>query len=269
MKLIKINESQKNRIFEAYQEGFSFEKLASIPFETNDPKAQYKYCFKWLGRPNGQGSSRTVFTLDDNLVLKLAYSVFYNTMNNETSVLEGAGADQNRAEFEVYEKMDTPLLPRILYHDDNFTFMVCESVLPATEEDFEKIIGLPYHHRYYQNSKQVRNILSPNSGDTIVGYNKYFDNIKAPYESSKICLIDIFEYIHGKFVDRDAYVDEELEQAIQSSTWLREFVQLAKKSNMSDYCQIENFGIVNRDGNPTLVILDSGLNRKVWEKHYK
>jgi hypothetical protein len=110
MKFIKINESQKNRLFEAYNEGFSLKNLSMIAdtafaMEQNDSDGQMRYCTHWLGYPDNLGSSRAVYTLSDSLVLKLAYGSKYQ-----------AGIEQNRVEFEVYQKLDTPLLPRILYH---------------------------------------------------------------------------------------------------------------------------------------------------------
>ena len=111
MKFIKINESQKNRLFEAYREGFSIENLSMIAdtafaMGQDESVMQMRYCTHWLGYPDNMGSSRAVYTLSDSLVLKLAYGNKYR-----------AGITQNRVEFEVYQQLDTPLLPRILYHD--------------------------------------------------------------------------------------------------------------------------------------------------------
>jgi len=39
-------------------------------------------------------------------------------------------------------------------------------------------------------------------------------------------------------------------------------------STIADYISIENFGVVNRDGNPTIVILDSGFNENIWKRYY-
>ena len=38
---------------------------------------------------------------------------------------------------------------------------------------------------------------------------------------------------------------------------------------MTDLSQIENFGVVNRDGNPMIVVLDSGFNYDVYLKFYR
>jgi hypothetical protein len=262
MKFIKINESQKNRLFEAYQEGFSFEYLTMIGdsafADEDNSAAQMAYCTKWLGRPDSKGSSRAVFTLNDNMVLKLAYGKWHN-----------AGIGQNKQEYELFQQVDSPLLARTFYHDKNFTYLVSESVLPCTEEDFEKILGIPFYHTYYQNTAKHVDGDSPNKGDIEVGYNKYFDNLKKPFESSELSMSDIFMYIECNYVTNEPFLDKKIQNAINNSQWLQDFVKLVIETQMTDFCQIENFGIVNRDGKPSIVILDSGLNMDVWERHYK
>ena len=261
MKFIKINESQRKRLFEAYQEGFSFEDLTMIGdsafADEDNVTAQMAYCTKWLGRPDSKGSSRAVFTLNDNMVLKLAYGEWHN-----------AGIAQNKQEYEVFQQVDSPLLTRIFYHDKNFSYIVSESVLPCYKEDFEKILGIPFYHAYVQNSTQTLDTFSKNKSDKEIGFNKYFDNLKKPFESSELSMTDIFMYIECNYVLDEPYNSIKVENAINNSQWLKDFVKLVIDTHMSDFCQIENFGIVNRDGNPTIVVLDSGLNLDVWEKNY-
>ena len=263
MKIIKINESQRNRLFEGYREGFSLENLSLIgdtafAMQQEDSDVQMRYCTHWLGYPDNVGSSRAVYTLNDNMVLKLAYGEWFE-----------AGIAQNKQEYELYQQINSPLLTRIFYHDKNFTYLVSESVLPCRSEDFEKIIGIPFHHVYHQNSIKTRLKKSKHNGDAKVGYNEYFDNIKKPYESSELSMEDIFTYIECNYVTNEPYYDKGVYNAINNSEWLKEFVKFVIDTQMTDFCQIENFGIVNRDGKPTIVVLDSGLNLDVWEKHYK
>lgn len=261
MKFIKINESQKERLFEAYQNGFSFEELTMIAdsaFGGEDNSVpQMRYCTKWLGYPDSMGSSRAVYTLNDNMVLKLAYGKYYL-----------AGIDQNKQEYEMYKQIDSPLLTRIFYCDKNFTYLVSEAVLPCKPEDFEKLLGIPFWNTKVQHSVKRTDQASPNYGDMSVGYNKYFDNIAKPFEQTNISIYNILEYIEANYVLDEPYVDKNIEQTIRKSKWLTEFLKFVQNTKMSDFCQIENFGIVNRDGKPMIVVLDSGLNLDVWEKHY-
>ena len=86
MKIININESQKKRLFEAYDGKFSFAELD----KQGDLCNMDFYCYKHLGNSFAEGSSRVVYMLSDNFVLKLAYNK--------------AGIEQNKLEFERYEK---------------------------------------------------------------------------------------------------------------------------------------------------------------------
>lgn len=246
MKVIKINESQKKRLFEAYREGFSLKKLSALG--NNGWGAQYDYCVKWLGEPDGFGSSRCVFTLSDNMILKLA-------MGGGRK----AGIAQNQQEYKMYEAWDSPLLVRIYNVDTNFTFLISESVVPAEEIDFEQILGLPFYNWAQGNE-------FGEDGEDIVGYDKYF---KTMHKKTSLNVYNILAYIESNYVIGEPYYDVKMEKAIKNSEWLNQFKKFVMNTKMSDFCQVENFGIVNRDGKPTLVILDSGLNIDIWNKYYK
>ena len=79
---------------------------------------------------------------------------------------------------------------------------------------------------------------------------------------------NILAYIESNYAINEPYYDEEMEKAIKNSEWLSQFRDFVMYTSMSDFCQVGNFGIVNRNGEPTLVILDSGLNLDVWYKYY-
>lgn len=80
MKVIFINESQKKRLFEAYDGEFSFSELDRLNLN-----GMYDYCLKHLGEPCGSGSSRLVFMLSDNIVLKLAFGIKKRSRNGTKS----------------------------------------------------------------------------------------------------------------------------------------------------------------------------------------
>lgn len=264
MKVIKINESQSKRLFEAYREGFSFDELTMIAdsaFGGEDNSVpQMAYCRKWLGQPTFMGSSRAVFTLSDNIILKLAYGKKYF-----------AGIDQNRMEYELFERTKSPLLARIYDCDKNFTYLVCESVVPAELVDFEQIIGIPFQRTFRQNSIKSGDPDSQHGGDKTIGYNKYFgDNIKDSYQWTEgECLYDIFAYIEANDVLHEDCFNIRIEKAILNNKWLKEFRELIRQIGVGDFSRVDNFGIVNRDGKPTIVLLDAGLTLEVWQKHYK
>lgn len=271
MKIIKINESQKKRLFEAYREGFSFETLSILGGDAfsdwRNWDEQYNYCVKWLGEPNGCGSSRCVFTLSDNIILKLAVS--------------DAGIEQNKLEYKTYNRYKSPLLARVYDADENFTYLVCENAVPAEDIDFEKIIGIPMGSYWQQNSRQVKKYGSK-GGDCDIGFNKYFDNLRDYIEEYKgVTLYDVLSYLEEKYAINDEedndeeenYEEEfsdakEIEEVIDNSEWLSMLRDFIKETKISDLCNSVNYGMVNRNGKPTLVILDYGLNNDIWEKYY-
>ena len=257
MKIIKINESQKNRLFEGYREGFSFEELYVLGNDSfgdyNCGKIQEKYCTKWLGNPFSSGSSRLVYTLNDSLVLKLANSDNYN-----------AGKEQNKNEWNAYQKINSPILPKILYHDDNFSFLVTESVLPAVLEDFEKYVGIPFTRYYTQTSKKST---LGNGGDVKVGYNKYFENPKKHSERYfGNTILDLIDYmIRHKY----GFTNVKMEKDIKENDWLMMLNSLIQETDAIDLKLVSNYGIVNRDGKPMIVVLDTGLNLGTYRNYYK
>jgi hypothetical protein len=260
MKVIKINESQKKRLFEAYREGFSFEELSVLAnnafSDWNDWRLQYDYCIKWLGEPDGKGSSRCVFTLNDNYVLKLAYEK------------RAAGIVQNHIEYNIFKETNSPLLPKILYCDENFTYLVVENVLPIKMEDFEYILGMTYNGFYQQHSKKEP-ISQSKEGDIKIGFNDYFKNLKDYHENDNECsVMDIIDYIVDKYVSNEFGRIQYYENYISNNIWLKELKELVIKTKMTDL-HFNNFGIVNRDGKPMIVVLDSGCNKEIYKRYYK
>lgn len=246
MKIVKINESQKKRIFEAYSEGFTFEKLSML---RGDWEKQYYYCCKWLGKPMGFGSSRCVFTLSDNMILKLAMGGFRD-----------AGIAQNEFETKMFKKTESPLLARIYDAAKDYSYIVCENVVPAEEIDFEKLLGIPFMSYWKQTTSD---------DDDTIGFDKYFDGTKKHIEEHKgASVYDILCYIESNYVTNEQCFDYDIEKIINSNPWFKEFVKLVEDTNISDFCNVENFGIVNRNGKPMLVLLDAGMNLNLWYNFY-
>ena len=251
MKIININESQKKRLFEAYDGKFSFDELD----KQEDLGNMDYYCYKHLGNSFAQGSSRVVYMLSDNFVLKLAYNK--------------AGIEQNKLEFERYYKTKSKLFPIVYDHSKNFEYIVCENVVQADDVDFEKILGIPYEGSWKQDSIPEKNSFSIYGGDMEIGYNKYFDNIK--YEDDgwdEPTASDIIAYLERRFILKTDEPDEYCDNIINRIPWFKELEKLIKNEQICDLDVISNFGIVNRDGKPFIVIIDSGFSVEVYNKYY-
>ena len=134
MKII-ITEKQERTIKsfilgEAMSDEFSFDTLKSLK-TFRDRK---NYCDKYLGFNVGSGSSRLVYQLDDEKVLKLA--------KNEK------GIAQNEQEYSFGQEKFVDVTPHIfneMCDIVNFTFIVSEYVLPAKEKDFIELYGINFN----------------------------------------------------------------------------------------------------------------------------
>ena len=247
MKIVKINESQKDRLLEARSEEFSLRKLSSM----KDTMEMVRYCFRTLGDPFSEGSSRMAFMLTDNLVLKLAYR------------RDGAGTAQNEAEYNVYRKYRdmgvTEYVTRILMCDKEYRWLVSENAVPCEMIDFEKVFGIPYFNEYTQRT---------NDTDYGIGYDKYFDNLRGRYEHSDISFYEILEYIHSEVIGDGEMYNPKVERFIRNNRWLSGFRDFAIEADVNDFCSYQNFGLVKRNGKDHIVLLDSGMNYDVWCNNY-
>lgn len=220
---ILINEKQeqilhKCMIKEAMGENFSFEELKSI----KSYKGRFDYCLKTLGPTQGRGSSRVVFQLSDDKVLKLA--------------LNQKGIAQNEAECD-WGVQSYDVVPEIFKESDtdNYYFLVSEYVLPATEEDFEQIFDFDF----------------TTFCQCLVAFWKC-------YNPQGRCYISPMD-------------NQSLEVLLNDSDDLNSFYNYMTdyRVPIGDVIRIQNYGMTNRSGQPQIVLLDSGFNDDVWNKHYK
>jgi hypothetical protein len=122
---IYITESQFNRLFEAKDDSFSTDELSNI----KTLKGRYDYCVQHLGNPIGRGSSRAVFQIDDETVLKLA--------------INKKGIAQNNQENDGYLQQ-LGIVPLIKGYNNDDLWLVSEFVLPAKEQDFTETLGISF-----------------------------------------------------------------------------------------------------------------------------
>lgn len=119
-----INLSDVSELNEAAMPGFNARQLSQIPSFAG----RLKYCKQMLGPTFGSGSSRVIFEIDDDRVLKLAKNK--------------KGVAQNEFELETSRYSDAVV--KVIDCDDDCTWLVEENCIPAKEQDFERIIGFPF-----------------------------------------------------------------------------------------------------------------------------
>lgn len=173
MKII-INEKQEKNLFkffktkflkEAALDTFSLEELSKIPSFVK----RVKYCREQLGFPIGNGSSRMVFQIDDDKVLKLAKNA--------------KGVAQNEEEESKYYAVFDDVLPRVYEASEDYSYIVSEYVLQAKNEDFQHVFGLTFKDfcdvlRIFYNQYVHRNKMLPVFNKEWIKSDEFWDKVE-------------------------------------------------------------------------------------------
>ena len=157
-KVNSIKESKnRKKICEAIDDSFSFEKLSQI----DDFNSAIFYCTEHLGECIGEGSSRAVFQIDDEKVLKLAKNKY--------------GIQQNKVEANT-NKTNNRLFPLIFDTDVKYRWIVTEFVLEATDKDIIQCLNM--------------------DTDDFFHIIKLIGRLKYPYDDENDRIADIMELQH-------------------------------------------------------------------------
>ena len=274
-----INEKQYKLLQEFMQDGFSFKKLDSIYFMCD----KLRYCQKFLGNAIGSGTGRIVFDLTDDMVLKLSRS------NNHT---------QNESECRNIEQLSKKcdIFPKVYGHADDYSWIVCERVVQFHPADCNIVLGIPFSTNYW-NLKQYKdanvsnqtryNYLSKDSKDYYSDLANYNDYSVQPVQqeteklSSHCTLLGFISwacaditrklYACKDAVDNSYY--EEFENMYlglmynnpnpKNGKWFKDLYKYLKLIGGEEDLIADNFGLAMRNGQPTIVILDTGFDNLV------
>ena len=207
---------------EAAMPEFNLQTLSSI----KSFAGRLKYCKQMLGPTFGSGSSRVIFEIDDNKVLKLA--------KNQKGIAQN--------EFEDDTSRYGRIVVKVFECADDYTWLVEENCIPAKEKDFEQILGMPFEtycdlvkhsfNRYCRNGRQANTYtLSPIECDRLL------DQL---YEQDEYGFIPQLFNLMGDY----------------QLPW-------------GDLTRISTYGMVNRDGEPEIVVIDSGLSEEILDTYYR
>ncbi len=223
-KKIIIRENQLNKLLEAMRPEFRLDNLRSMSF-----KDKVAYCKQMLGGQIGNGSSRMVFQIDDETVLKLAKN--------------RKGIAQNEREIEFgHDNYMGDCFPKVFNGSDeeNYLWIVSEFVLPAKEKDFMEVANMDFKDvdafigYVYADDGRYGSFMQKQGRKNISSlYDKYDGNDEAT---------EILNNIHELYYGYDMEI--------------------------GDFRFIQNWGMVMRDGQPTLVILDSGFSQEINKQYY-
>ena len=218
---IRITEQQCRNLLEARMEGFRLDILISARSFTE----RVKYCTEMLGRPIGNGSSRIVFQVDDDCVIKLAKNP--------------KGIAQNLEEIRVFGENYLSSTPKLFNGSDeeNGLWIITEYVLPAKASDFKKLLGIAFNE-ISEFAACVDGSFKPRGE----WYSRKMDELFDKYEDNDD-VVDLLNDI------------QELEGTLGSSA--------------GDLSRLANWGMCMRNGKPTFVFLDCGLNQEIFNKYYR
>lgn len=240
-KTIIITESQRKQLFEVISG-----KMRSDFFQELDTYASvedygdcFKLCRQYLGDKIGSGSSRVVFQLDDEKVLKLAMSE--------------QGAAQNKAEINAYKKTTKykDLFPQIFSVGHNDTYFITEYVLPLNT-----LSNTPQGDDYMDD---IYNCLGVTKNSYInlmefIECNLYRNNSNLNIEQLKQTQfeagVSVYDFMNTKMKENANF------------NLLMQYL-LDNPNLVGESFKQPNMGMTERNGQPWIVILDNGWDGDV------
>lgn len=197
------------------------------------------YCDKYGLYKIGEGANRIVYQISDEYVLKI-----------EKDSVIGSG-NQNEQEVATFKKLNDEmkqLVPNIIDYDKNNPkplWIIAEQVLPAKYADFQKILGFDFGS--YESIDDITNMKKD-----LQVYSKYDGKT---VNSFSFNLMDFLES-YGNDDDFELYHNQ-----IKNNQWLKDLYMLLSHDFVS-YWELENinnWGLVKRNGEPKLIVLDIGI----------
>ena len=175
-----------------------------------------KYAQERLGKI-GSGSARVVFSVDDNVVMKIAKNK--------------KGLEQNGVEADVGMKDWHQCAVKVFDCDPENLWLEAEKAKKVKKSDFKKLTG----------------------------YN--FDTW------TSVLYFKIMQNQNGV----DYYIlNEPLAKEIMEGELFNDIVEMAGNWDMNpgDFKRINSWGVVMRNGTPTLVLIDIGLTNQIYKDYY-
>ena len=215
----------------AYPVSFSFEKLKSLK-TFKDKKAYIESMLQKIGA----GSSRIAYAVDEEKILKLAKN--------------RKGLAQNEVEYNNSSN-DLDCLSKVYNFDPEGYWIEAEIAAKCKPSDIKRLYNISFN--------DLRKFIC----DCVY---EYGDNLMRRHAKGTSNMfpskIDLFHlYIKEK-------LSEKLYNFLDSLYYYFSNYQ-PSWSEICDYLRIANWGIVKRNGQEIMVIIDSGLNEEVYNTHYK
>ena len=238
-----LSESQESKSISAakkYENDFSIDVLRKTKWK--DCREIINYCYSCNLSNIGEGIERTVFSMgeDTNFVIK---------------VIKHNGDTQNLEEIKSYLDMsedEKEMVPVIFDYDRNNSvpmWIISEKVLSASYSDFPKLLGCNFGSYTDYNSIKNRDEDLSNFSDYDFGYND--KNVE--YMPNLMEILDEYEE-YGT-------ANDDFKMLMKKSNWWVMLYKLLSNFLVSPWEleNIDNWGLVYRNGETKLVILDIGI----------
>ena len=241
--IIYITEQQADRLQDMLNDPllsdvghtFSIDTVKSMDWKNGNELINY--CESCNLYKLGEGIGRVVYQIDDERVIKI------QKPTNSTS-------KQNEKEVQAFRKCDNKMkefVPYIYDWDKNNVYpiwIIAEQVLTATYADFQKILGFDFGS--YTSSADIEQMKQD-----LQDHSKYDGKTVTKYS------FNLMEFL-------ECYAENDLElyyDQIKHNPWLNELYTLLQRDIVAywELENIENWGLVKRNGQPKLIILDIGI----------
>lgn len=189
------------------------------------------------------------------------------------------------------------IFPRVFQHADDFSWIISEHVVDATITDFHKVLGMPFdspdegerlHTEYdkipieddgkydvkdYGNNQRTRRLRWWSVGDDYRDYEKYGHPVNGEYNENQLCFMDFVAWFKSSDNQKQNNPNSPYFRSLLMPTnptyqWFRGICSYIHANNGYADFDIDNFGLALRNGQPTLVLLDSGYNETVAKQYY-
>ena len=196
------------------------------------------YCDKYGLYQVGEGASRIVYQISDEYVLKI---------EKDNALVATNQNEQEVATFNSLNDEMKQLVPNIIDYDKSCSlplWIIAEQVLPASYADFQKLLGFDFGS--YQSSEDITQMKQD-----LNDYSKYDGKTVTRFSFNLMHFLESY----GED-DIDLYLDQ-----IKNNEWLKDLYLLLQNNVVScwELENIANWGLVKRNGQPKLIVLDIGL----------
>jgi hypothetical protein len=201
----------------AYPQSFSMDRLKGI----RSYAGRLKYVESLLGKAIGTGSSRKVYKVDEEKVLKVA--------------LNKKGLDQNRTESD-WGLQNSSLVAKVFDTDDDGIFIEMELAdTRVSQARFKELAGLS------------------------------LGSLDRALRAESLRLKP------DRNIQEDRAARELAQELWETSEFFQELMDIAVNFSMpipGDFTRLSSWGVVQRGGSESLVLIDFGLNEDTYKTHY-